>query len=293
MSRQYGIDVANYQYTDLTRYAHAGAKYVFVKATEGTGYFNPKAVSQVKSAHKLKLYVHAYHFATFGNSVSRAKAEAKYFVSRAKYLNISKKRYLALDWETGDGNVVVNSRSSNTSAIIAFMNVIKKAGYKPMLYSGASLLRNNIDTNQVVKKFGDCIWVASYMTMSAISKPDFNWFPSMNGVAIWQFSSNWCGLNVDGNISLINLHGEKADKPVKAVPTKKVAKKVTTVYAPIINGDPNWKIALRDSDGRLTGKYIRTNTTWKLIDTLTIKGVKYYKLGTNQQLAPAKYFKKK
>lgn len=68
---------------------------------------------------------------------------------------------------------------------------------------------------------------------------------------------------------------------------------IKNVDAALINGDPNWKIALRDSNGHLTGKYIRTNTTWKLIDTLTIKGVKYYKLGTNQQLAPAKYFKKK
>lgn len=293
MNRQYGIDVATYQTADLTRYYNCGAKYVFVKATEGTGYFNPKAVSQVRSAHKLKMFVHAYHFATFGNSVSRAKAEAKYFVSRAKYLNISKKRYLALDWETGDGNIVVNSKSSNTNAIIAFMNEVKKAGYKPMLYSGASLLRNNIDAAKVVKKFGSCLWVASYMTMNPINKPDFNWFPSMNGVAIWQFSSNWCGLNVDGNISLINLHGEKVAESHRKGPTKKPVKKVSVVYAPIINNDPNWKIALRDKDGHLTGKYIRTGTSWKVIDTLTIKGEKYYKLGTDQQLAPAKYFKVK
>ena len=294
MPREYGIDVAVYQPTNLASYVSHGAKFVFVKATEGTNYINPKAVAQIRSAHANHIYVHAYHFATFGNSVSRAKAEARYFIQRAKYLNISKKRYLALDWETGDGNVVTGSRSANTKAIVAFLAEIKQAGYKPMLYSGASLLRNNIEVSTIVRKFGTCIWVASYPTMAPVSTADFNWFPSMEGVAIWQFSSNWYGLSVDANVSLINLHSDKASKSSKintknASSAHKSVPKV--VYAPIINGNRNWKIALRDSTGHLTGKYIPTDSRWKVFDAKTIKGEKYYKLGNNQQWVPAKYVK--
>lgn len=294
MPREYGVDVAVYQPTNLDSYVRRGAKFVFVKATEGTNYINPKAVAQIRSAHANHIYVHAYHFATFGNSVSRAKAEAKYFIQRSKYLNISKKRYLALDWETGDGNVVTGSKSANTKAICTFLTEIKKAGYKPMLYSGASLLRNSIDTSVIIKKFGTCIWVASYPTMNPTKVADFEWFPSMNGVAIWQFTSNWHGLNVDANVSLIDLH---SDKSVRKVEIKKSVTNSTqksipkVVYAPIINGNLNWKIALRDSNGHLTGKYIPTNSHWKVFDTKTIKGEKYYKLGSNLQWAPAKYFK--
>lgn len=203
-SRQYAVDVANYQNTSLASYHSAGAKAVFVKLTEGTGYFNPKATAQIRSAHTHHMYVHAYHFAAFGSSITRARAEAKWFIKRAKVLNISKKRYMALDWETGDGNVVNNGKTVSTRAIVAFMNKVKKAGYKIMLYSGASLLRNNIDTKSVVKKFGTCLWIASYATMDRIDSPNFGYFPSMNGVAMWQFTDNWHGLNVDGNISLIS-----------------------------------------------------------------------------------------
>ena len=285
-SRQYVVDVAAYQNTSLAAYHNAGAKAVFVKLTEGTGYFNPKATAQVRSAHAHNMYVHAYHFATFGSSVRRARDEAKWFIKRAKVLNISKKRYMALDWETGDGNVVSNGKTVSTRAIIAFMNTVKKAGYKVMLYSGASLLRNNIDTKSVVSKFGTCLWVASYATMGRIDTPNFGYFPSMNGVAMWQFTDNWHGLGVDGNITLIDLHAVNKSKPA-VKPAKKVPK---IVYVPIINSNPNYHVRLLDSKGHYQ-KYIATNTRWKVWSFKIIKGMKCYKIGTDTQWVPAKFTK--
>lgn len=292
-SRQYVVDVAAYQNASLAAYHNAGAKAVFVKLTEGTGYFNPKATAQVRSAHAHHMYVHAYHFATFGSSVRRARDEAKWFIKRAKVLNISKKRYMALDWETGDGNVVSNGKTISTRAIIAFMNEVKKAGYKVMLYSGASLLRNNIDTRSVVSKFGTCLWVASYATMGRIDTPNFGYFPSMNGVAMWQFTDNWRGLNIDGNISLIDLHAEKKSavhKASKPKPAKKVQKIPKIVYVPIINSNPNYHVRLLDSKGHYQ-KYIATNTRWKVWNAKIIKGMKCYRIGTDTQWVPAKFTK--
>lgn len=292
-SREYLVDVSAYQSSSMAKYHAAGAKGVLIKATEGTWYKSPVAGAQVKSAHKYHMFVHIYHFATFGSSVSRAKAEAKIFVACAEYLGISKKRYLACDWEVGDGNNVYGGKVASAKAIIAFMEVCAKAGYKVLLYSGASLLRNNIDTARIVKKFGTCIWVASYPTDLAY-KPDFNYFPSMNGVAIWQFCDNWKGLGVDGNISLIDLHkdsaGKKVTKPAEK-PKPKPEKKTGVVYAPIINRNPNWMIQLMDSAGHYTGKYIKTNSRWKYFDVKAIKGMKCYKLGTDKQWVPAKYLK--
>lgn len=285
-SRQYGVDVAVYQSTSMSSYHAAGAKYMIVKLTEGGSYFNPKAHYQIKSAHYHHMYVHAYHFATFSNSVSRARKEAKHFVAYAKRQNISKKRYLWLDWETGDGNSVVGSRSSNTKAILAFMNEIKKAGYKVGLYSGASVLRNNVDASTIVKKYGACLWVASYATMGRIDTPNFGYFPSMNGVAMWQFTDNWHGLNVDGNITLIDLHAENKSKPA-VKPVKKVPK---IVYVPIINNNPNYHVRLLDSKGHYQ-KYIATNTRWQVWSVKIIKGMKCYKIGTDTQWVPAKFTK--
>ena len=293
-TRDYVVDAAVYQPTSMSAYKHAGARQVIVKLTEGTGYFNPKASVQVKSTHANHMYLHAYHFATFGNSISRAKKEAKFFVEEAKRHNISKKRYLWLDWETGDGNSVVGSKAANTRAILAFMRVCHDAGYKAGLYSGTYVLSQHVDTTKIVKKYGTCLWIASYAAMGRIDSPDFNYFPSMEGVSMWQFTDNWRGLNVDGNISLIDLHTDGAKKeatknPVEK-PKPKPINKTGIVYAPVINCNPNWNIRLLDSDGHYT-KYIRTNTHWKYFDVKIIKGMKCYKLGTDTQWVPAKYTK--
>lgn len=297
MARTYGVDVAVYQPTDLASYHKAGASFAIVKLTEGTDYFNPRALAQVATSRADHMYTHAYHFANFGASATQAKKEADYFLKWAKKANISKKRMLWLDWESSPANRVDGARSANTAAILAFMTTIKAAGYRPGLYSGASLMRTSINTAQIVKKFGTCLWVASYPTMSPVSTANFNYFPSMDGVAIWQFTSNWHGLNVDGNIALVDLN--QATKSKKAAPKKAVkakpkvkAKEIFTVYAPVINNDPNWKIALRDGDGHLTGKYIKTNSRWKVFDTKQMKGGTWYKLGTNEQWAPANCLKK-
>lgn len=284
MAKVYGVDVAGYQPNSLAAYYRAGAKFAIVKATEGTNFLSPSAVSQIRSAHRYRMRVHAYHFAHFGNSKRQAKKEAKFFIKRCKVLNISKKRYLVLDWEASPYNYVNGSWSANTHAILVFMHQIKKAGYKPMLYSGASLLRNNIQTSRIVNHYGQCIWVASYATMGRIDQPDFGYFPSMKGVAIWQFTDNWKGLNVDGNVSLLK---HKAAKSA----AKKVDKQPSIVYAPVIAGNPHYMISLRDSNGHATGKFIPTNSRWKVFDQKYIKGRKFYKLGTDKQWVPAKYLK--
>lgn len=287
-TREYLVDVAIYQGKSVARFANAGAKGVIVKGTEGTWYRNPIAVNQVKSAHHNHLYVHMYHFANFGNSVARAKQEAKFALAQAKHLNVSKKRYICLDWEASSNNSVINGWASNTRAIMAFMSVIKDAGYNCLLYSGSSLMRNNINTSEVIKKFGDCLWVASYATSGRIDKPNFGYFPSMNGVALWQFTDNWHGLNVDGNISLVDLHAEKKaqHQAVKPKPAEKIPK---IVYAPILYNNPNYMINLRDSNGHATDKYIQTNTKWRVIKAKMIKGNKYYCLGTDKQWVPSKF----
>lgn len=285
-TRDFVVDVAVYQSTSMSAYKHAGARQVIVKLTEGTGYFNPKASAQIKSTHANHMYLHAYHFATFSDSVSRAKKEAKFFVAEAKKHNISKKRYLWLDWETGDGNSVIGSKTANTKAILAFMKVCHDAGYKVGLYSSASIFRQYVDTAKITKKYGTCLWIASYTTLGRIDNPDFNYFPSMNGVAIWQFTDNWHGLGVDGNITLIDLHAAHKTKPA-VKPAKEIPE---IVYVPIINSNPNYHVRLLDSKGHYQ-KYIATNTRWQVWGVKMIKGMKCYRIGTNEQWVPAKFTK--
>lgn len=292
VGRTFGVDVASFQSTSMTSFARAGARFVIVKLTEGTTYVNLKAAYQIKSAHENHMYVHGYHFATFGSDAKRAKEEANHFVKWAKQLNISKKRYLLLDWESGDGNNINNGKAASAKAIIAFMKVCQKAGYKVGLYSGASCLRNNIDTSEVIKEFGDCLWVASYAVSGRIDTPNYNYFPSMNGVAIWQFTDNWCGLCVDGNVDLLGITGDSRNPTeIKPKPAAKPKPKIPKiVYVPVINNNPNYKVRLLDKDGHYT-QYIVTNSRWKVLGERTIKDMKCYKLGTEKQYVPAKFTK--
>ena len=221
MTRYYAVDVAKYQPTNLHSYANAGAKLAIVQVSVSNSIIAPKAKAQVASARANVMRTAAYFYACFGNSVSRAKSEANFAVKCAKNAGVTKGAMLAVDWE-GQDNDVSGSVSANTSAIIAAMQVIHDAGYQAMLYSSASLLRTKINTSKVIKAFGTCIWVASYAISGRIDKPNFGYFPSMDGVAIWQFTDNWKGLSVDGNIVLSKVSANAETKIVGHSSRKKL-----------------------------------------------------------------------
>lgn len=230
--RSYGVDLASYQSSTVN---YPGAKFAIVKLTQGTNYINPRAKAQISSAKSHGLLPMGYFYATHSNSVSRATAEAKYAVAKAKAYGIPEGSYIADDWESGSGNSVkVQNKSTNTDAVIAAMSVIKSAGYKPLIYSGASNLINALNVSRIVKSFGTCIWVASYKVMGRQDKADFGYFPSMDGVAIWQFTDNWKGMSVDGNISLIDLKV----KPTAKSKTKKQSAETISLH-PVVK----WNIS--------------------------------------------------
>ena len=205
-SGDYGVDVSSFQGTDLSGYAASGAKYAIVKVSEGTGYVNYNASGQIASAQANNMYTMAYHFATFSNDSYAAVNQANFAIQQAQAAGLPAGSYLCLDWETGDGNYIYGNTEANTQAILAFMRTVQAAGYKTMLYSGASALRNNVNTSEVLAEFPNSLWVASYPTTAAQWQANMNYFPSMDGVAVWQFADNWAGFGVDGNIAVTNVN---------------------------------------------------------------------------------------
>lgn len=225
--RSYGVDVSSFQGTDLSSMGKAGAKFAIVKLSEGLDYRNPKAQAQINSAKTNGMLTMSYHYARFSANSGVAVQEGHYAVNSAKELELPKGSYLACDWETGSGNVTNQGYEFSANAILAFLDVIAGAGYRPLLYSGKSLLTNNVNVKKITAKYGTCLWVAGYPLASGVpaSEPDFGYFPSMDGVAIWQFTDNWKNLKVDGNISLIDLKSDtttlkpQPSKPTPAKPT--------------------------------------------------------------------------
>ena len=247
--RSYGVDLASYQSTSVS---YTGAKFAIVKLTQGTDYLNPKAAAQIKSAKANSLLVAGYFYANHGNSVSRARSEAKYAVAKAKAFGIPEGSYLADDFEQGNGNNVNGGVQANTDAIMAALQVIKDAGYQPLVYSGSFVLRNHMSISRIVKTFGTCLWVASYKVSGRQDYADFNYFPSMDGVAIWQFTDNYRGLNVDGNIAVVDLKVSSHSSTDK--PTNKPAESLS--QHPVVK----WNIGAVAVVANSKGAYIYTSS---------------------------------
>ena len=198
-SHSTGIDVSDYQDNDVIYTLHNdGAKFVIVKTSQGSS--NGGAVhagEKIQIAKNLGMEVQGYHYATFGGNVAQAQQEGIHAVANAKYYGVPTGSYLACDYETGASGSV----SANTQAVEAFMDEVKKGGYIPLLYSGYYYLKDNINYSDVIRRYGNCLWIADYNGNNIT--PNFEYFPSLPGIIMWQFSNNDHG--VDGDVCVLPL----------------------------------------------------------------------------------------
>ena len=181
------IDVSSHNGYDITGIlADMGTQNTIIKVSESTNYLNPCLSAQVEQSTPVGFY----HFAWFGGDVAEAEREARYFLD-----NVPKQvKYLVLDYEdhaSGD-------KQANTDACIRFMEIIKENGYEPIYYSYKPFTLNNIYYEQILAKFPNSLWIAGYGLNDG--NADFEYFPSIDGIRWWQYSSN----PYDKNIVLLD-----------------------------------------------------------------------------------------
>ena len=181
------IDVSSHNGYDITRIlADMGTQNTIIKISESTSYINPCLSAQVEQSNPIGFY----HFAWFGGDVDEAEREARYFLDNVP----QKVKYLCLDYEdhaSGD-------KQANTDACIRFMEILKENGYEPIYYSYKPFTLNNIYYEQILAKFPNSLWIAGYGLNDG--NADFEYFPSMDGIRWWQYSSN----PFDKNIVLLD-----------------------------------------------------------------------------------------
>ena len=181
------IDVASHQGYDITGILEqVGTTNTIIKISEGTTYLNPCLSAQVEQSNPVGFY----HFAWFGGDIEEAEREARYFLNNVP----QKVKYLCLDYEdhaSGD-------KQANTDACIRFMEILKENGYEPIYYSYKPFTLNNIYYDQILAKFPNSLWIAGYGLNDG--NADFEYFPSMDGIRWWQYSSN----PFDKNIVLLD-----------------------------------------------------------------------------------------
>jgi GH25 family lysozyme M1 (1,4-beta-N-acetylmuramidase) len=139
-----GIDVSSYQ---SSSYSTAGLDFVFVKATEGTSYINPRMTAQASHGRAAGLIVGFYHFLRPGDM----KAQARYFVEECASVEYDP---LFADWE--DSGVSNGEKDS----FLAEVKKLRGATHRVGLYCNRDYWLNHDTTSNA----GDALWIADYRT---------------------------------------------------------------------------------------------------------------------------------
>lgn len=194
----YFIDVSAYQNADLRATCQkAGTNNTIIKVSEGTAWLSPVRQQQADTSEP----VGYYHFARFGGNVAQAQAEANYFIS---HLPNKKVKYLVCDYEDSASS----NKTANTNAVLAFMDVCKAHGYEPIYYSYKPFTLANLDDyHRILAKYPNSLWIAAYANysvMPTVNVATARWFPSMDGIRWWQFTSTAIAGGLDKNIVLIS-----------------------------------------------------------------------------------------
>lgn len=152
------------------------------------------------SRHAQQSRNNGWHFHTYiwdqtGSNSWETQRMLNYFLPR---LQQPKGSIVALDYEAGASWSV----EGNTDAILTGMRQIRDSGYTPMLYSYRPYLLAHVDVNRVLAEFPNSLWVAGYQNGLSVW-PNYANFPSMPGVAIWQYSDH--GGQQDLNVDLTGI----------------------------------------------------------------------------------------
>ena len=144
----YTVDVYSGSSDSIVRDPHADG--VIVKATQGTGYVNPRCNHQWDLAGQLGKLRGLYHYAGGGNPVS----EAQFFINNIK--NYIGQGLLILDWESYQ-----NASWGNTAWARQFVEEVHRlTSIWPLIYVQESAIW------QVANCASDCgLWVAKYASM--------------------------------------------------------------------------------------------------------------------------------
>ena len=256
--REFGTDTAIYQgasaqkvqASDTFSIAQVGG------SVHGRLYDQWTYRSQISTGIAMRLRMHAYVWMETGGNAMQTANMLNYFLPK---IQTPKGSIIALDYEDGAGP----SAQANTDNVLYGMRRIRDAGYTPVLYSGKYYIANHLQLDRILSEFPNSLWIASYADMQVRTRPLWGYFPSMPGVAIWQFTSTGRAGGLDYNVDLLGItkkgykHGD-AERPVtkpeavkEGIQADNTPKKdITTGYTVKVNfsaktwsngeGIPNW-----------------------------------------------------
>ena len=225
-----GVDWSVYQGT-YGKFGYAHDKFAIIQIggrNSNQGIYKQSTYStQVASAIAQGKRAHTYIWYEVGGSIDLSKVTLDYFLPR---IQTPKGSIVALDYEHGASG----DKQANTNAILYGMRRVKAAGYTPMYYSGKPYTIANVYYQQILAEFPNSLWMAAYPNYAVTPTPNWQVFPSMDGVAIYQFTSTYIAGGLDGNIDLTGITDNgyakgNAEKPKTETPAVEAGKEADNI----------------------------------------------------------------
>lgn len=195
-----GVDWSRYQGANgIFGYGHDKFAICQIGGVNGGGIYGQSTYeTQVASAIAQGKRAHTYIWYQVGGNAALGEQVLNTFLPQVK---TPKGSIVALDYESGASA----DKQANTNAILHGMRMIKAAGYTPMYYSGKPYTVANVYVDQIIREFPNSLWMAAYPDYNVTPTPNYNVFPSMDGVAIYQFTSTYIAGGLDGNVDLTGI----------------------------------------------------------------------------------------
>jgi lysozyme len=244
----WGPDVSNYQHPNgasinWRAVRMQGARFAFVKMSEGSTYVNPYAHTDIAGALSAGLYVGAYHFARPRLPLSTAASDAKLFASQLGNVRISGYLPPVLDIETNGGLTPVNVTAWTRS----FLSTLQAAiGRPPMIYSGSWFWRAYMGNPSGFSQYP--VWIADYEP--ANTGPTL--FGDFTYSTFWQYSDSAKMNGIADAVDSSFFHGsltqlqELAYVPVTASAQQTPAHAMQTLIQP---AGPGATVSSHDTTG--------------------------------------------
>jgi GH25 family lysozyme M1 (1,4-beta-N-acetylmuramidase) len=202
---RFGIDVSAYQNRattggiDWSAVAADGVQFALVRvglrgtSVSGNLYADTYYKQNLQGAIGAGIETGAYFFSQ-ATTVEEAQEEANYVVNLLQGYQITGP--VAFDWERSRGNRNYNvSKATATACAQAFCQIIKDAGYKPMVYAGKDVGYLKFDLS-ALKEYP--LWYPEYPS-STSSAPRPTFYYQMD---YWQYSSKASVSGIGGNVDV-------------------------------------------------------------------------------------------
>ncbi|MFT8459951.1 MAG: GH25 family lysozyme [Liquorilactobacillus ghanensis] len=177
---------------------------------------------------------------------------------------------IAIDFEHGQ----TANYQQNTQLLISALKAFKDAGYTPVLYGYLGFLKAHVDLEKIVATFGTMLWLAEYPNYQLTLTPNYNFFPSHDGIALFQFTSTYALGGLDGDVDLTGITHNgytKKDNPKTETAAVKQGQKANNTPKSKIT--TNYKVKVNFGAkryGSLSGGY--SIPSWVKGQTYTVLG---------------------